>query len=350
MDEHEFTTYVRTKTVFQYRLKDLNDYSCVKICIYELRKLGVNNGKILHRLRQLGEIAYSDDGKFRALRDGPIKPELLNKTKKWDKIPCPLTALHLYMRDQLKYVTIDPIVPYDRLPPYFKAFLEHRHSQLDMFFSVDGFSQRVHTPVVNLKENLRSALRLHGEPLCSLDVKQMQPTILAKVLHDAIGRNPFSDAIFKGTDVYVLLLEKNKYLPDRKAAKIFLYQLIFGKPVPEDDIAEIFEGDTNWIRWINRYKSRNEPKNPHGRETHTNLAWLLQYSEVQVMSGIWRRLMDLSIPFLTIHDDVLCQRCKRDKVSEVMKDELSKHFDYFELSVTDHKICEKFSSDGSTEA
>ena len=326
--EHPFTTYVRTKSVFQRRLKDLKSYDNVKVYMYELTKLGVS-GALLYSLKSNGELWYDEDGNFKAVRDGPIDPKLLEKTRKWGRSKAPLTTLHEYMKKQLNDVTIN--VPRDDLPVYFKAFVDHRKDDMSMFFTVDGFSGRVHTPVVNLKGELRQSLRLGGKALCSLDVKQMQPTILAKVLEANVGKNPFSDSIFSGEDVYVLLLQQNKTLEKRSDAKKFLYQLIFGKPM--DDIGRIFSGDTRWVDWVNMYKSNLDGRNPHARDRHTNLAWLLQTKEVEVMSGIWRQLMDKQIPFLTIHDDVLCQRQDKDTVYQVFDTELKKHFRTFEITV-----------------
>ena len=88
--EHFFTTYVRTKTVFKHRLKDLKDYDTVKVYRYELKKLGVDNGPLLYRLRQRGEIWYDDNGNFRALKDGPIDIALLSRTKKRGRGKAPL--------------------------------------------------------------------------------------------------------------------------------------------------------------------------------------------------------------------------------------------------------------------
>lgn len=327
--EHFFTTYIRTKTIFQRRLHDLKDYSSVKIYAYELKKLNVNDRSLLQKLKDKGEINFTEDGRFVALNDGPIDPSLLEKTRRRERMSAALTDLHIYMRDQLKHVTIE--ADDKDLPVYFKAFLDHKDKQLKSFFTVDAFSGRIHTPVVNLKGDLRKALRLHGKPLVSLDVKQMQPTILAKVLHRSIGDNPFSTAIFDGQDVYVLL-QNNAHLATRDEAKKLLFKLIFGKPM--DNLTEMFQGDSNWVRWINDYKSRIEPKNPHKEEMHTNLAWLLQYSEVKVMTDIWNRLKKLRISFLTIHDDILCNDKDSDKVHKVMKQELQGHFKNFKITVT----------------
>lgn len=326
--EHFFTTYIRTKMVFQSRLNDLKDYSSVKIYLYELKKLGVDSGPLLFSLKQDGQISFDSDGRFKVLRDGPINPKLLERTKRRDRVVAPLTDLHIYMREQLMHVTIDS----SHLPVYFKAFLQYRHRQLASFFTVDSFSGRVHTPVVNLKGDLRRSLKLKGRTIVSLDVKQMQPTILAKILLDTVGVNSFSASIFQGHDVYILLQQKAG-LPSRADAKKLLFQLIFGKPMK--DIGNIFKGDCHWVDWINSYKSTDEPRNPHRQDRHTNLAWLLQYSEVQVMTDIWRVLMDRSVSFLTIHDDVLCRDLDKDIVYGVMDAQLKKHFPKYSI-VIDH--------------
>jgi hypothetical protein len=296
--------------------------------MYELNKLGVK-GEDLFSLRQNGEIWYDDSGNFKVLKNGPLDLSLLEKTRKWKKITLQLTDLHEYMKKQLLRVSIDESL--ENLPAYFKAFMTYRKSNLSIFFSVDGFSGRVHTPVVNLKGVLRGKLRLDKCKLCSLDVKQMQPTILAKVLEDAVGKNSFSDAIGDGKDVYLALLEQNVTLTDREQAKKSLYQLIFGKPM--DDIGRMFRGDTRWVSWINEYKSRKEERNPHGRETHTNLAWLLQSEEVKAMTRVWNKLMEEDIPFLSIHDELLVKRKDKDRAYSIFCLELKEVFKKFEVTV-----------------
>lgn len=327
MGEHFFTTYVRTKNVFKHRFKDMKDYKTVKIYVYELKKLGVNSGPLLYSLREDGQIWYDNKGNFKALVEGEIDPALLRVTEKIKKVIVPLTKLHLWMRDHLLHVDIDRGLD---LSVYFKAFLKHRSEGLGPFFTVDSFSGRVHTPVVNIKGDFRKHLRLYGEPVVSLDVKQMQPVILAKICKERVGKNPFSDAIDRGDDVYEHL-KKSCKLETRDEAKIFLFKLIFGKPMNE--IGGAFEGDTAWVDWINSYKSEEEVRNPHKRDRHTNLAWLLQSTEVRAMTDVWEGLMGKNIPFLTIHDEIFCREGDRDGVYRVMREKLAKHFDRFEVIV-----------------
>lgn len=329
--EHFFTTYVRTKTVFKHRLKHLDDYDTVRIYMYELNKLSVNEA-LIHTLKSRGEIwfdGYPTPGNFKAVIPGPISPGILEKTKRREKVSAPLTPLHKWMRSVLMDVELK-VPKATEIPVYFKAFLDFRDKQLESFFTVDSFCGRVHSPIVNLKACFRVFLRLRGEPVISLDVKQMQPLILGKVLADCVGPNAFSQALDDGKDVYILL-QNGAGLQTRPEAKKFLFQLIFGKPMSE--IGRIFKGDTGWVEWINSYKSRVEPMNPHREDKHTNLAWLLQYSEVQVMMGIWRCLRGKGIPFLSIHDELLCRKSDVDVVHSIMNSELKRHFVRFEVVI-----------------
>lgn len=72
----------------------------------------------------------------------------------------------------------------------------------------------------------------------SLDVKQMQPTFLAKVsLDHGAGEIPFFSAIFRGEDVYVLLQ---------------VLRLTVERRLCMDDIGTMFKGDVKWVRLLSR--------------------------------------------------------------------------------------------------
>jgi hypothetical protein len=229
------------------------------------------------------------------------------------------------MRDQLNFVELPISEP---KPPYFDAFLQCREKRLELFFTVDDFCGRVHTPVSSLQRDLRPLLRLCGESVVSLDVAQMQPTLLAQILTANIGLNDFSKAINAGTDIYILLQDKAK-LQTREEAKKLLFKILFG--YPSKALAELF-GGANWIDWINEYKSRPEPRNPHNDKPHTNLAWLLQNSEVRIMSEVWRVMAENSLPFLSVHDEIICRKSDEVKALEIFNNELSKHFVNFKIT------------------
>lgn len=328
--KNRIVTFIRTKLVFKSRLKDLKDYDRVKIYRYELRNIGCYDPRLLQELVQEGRITFDDQWFFTIKeKQGKIDISLLVNASRKDKTTKPLTPLHLWMRNQLHYVELKDVNKKD-IPVYFSTFMKYRDKHIEHFFKVDNFSERIHTPVVNLKGDLRFKIRFHGKRIASLDVHQMQPTILARVLYDNVGSNTFSDAIFNGKDIYNRLKEEAS-LEDRPAAKKYFFQLIFGQPM--NDIRRLFKGDPKWVDWINKYKSTTEPKNPHHHLQHTNLAWLLQYSEVQVMTDIWNDLKKKDIPFLSIHDEILCKITDTDKVKKVMENQLKKHFRTFTINV-----------------
>lgn len=333
MVEHVVTTFIRTKLLTKHRLKDLKVYDTVKVYVYELEKLGANNGPLLWRLKQAKQIDYDTKGNFSVCdKRGPVDFSLLKRVERRKKVRVPLDRLRLWMREQLRDIDLVGADAED-VPVYFKAFLDHRKTDLEAFFSVDAFSGRVHSPIVNLKEGLRKFLLLKGEAMTSLDVKQMQPAILGKILSAVVGANSFSDSISRGEDVYIVI-QRAAGLPTRDDAKKMLFRLIFGKPM--DNIGSIFKGDSTWVAWINAYKSQTEPRNPHCEDKHTNLAWLLQYSEVQVMREAWQMLMDEEIPFVTIHDDVMVRVRDRDRAYVILDSVLRRHFDTFVITIDHH--------------
>lgn len=51
------------------------------------------------------------------------------------------------------------------------------------------------------------------------------------------------------------------------------------------------------------------------------------------MGAILRELTEDGIPFLSIHDEIICRQSDTNKVDEIFKNELSKHFIKFKINV-----------------
>jgi hypothetical protein len=215
---------------------------------------------------------------------------------------------------------------------WFRFFLSQRNrtDAIQSFLTVDLFSGRIHTPVSSLYREYRKLLTLCGEQTTSLDVAQMQPCLLAAHLTINVGANSFSDAIDRGEDVYTLLQTKAG-LATRDEAKKKFFEIAFGKP--SDKLAKLFDGEA-WINWINEYKTAHDTRNPHGVEKpHSNLAWLLQSTEVLIMSEIWETLARINIPFLTVHDEIICRSKDAERVEEVMSKILSEKLNSFKINL-----------------
>lgn len=319
--EHYFTTFLRTKLLLHSRIKNNKDQDTIKVSVKELKKLHVY-GPTLWRLKLNNEITYNAEGYFKPIHNGPLDFNLIELTKKIKSKNKTLTNLHLYMRNTLLHVTYDN--KQNNIPAYFKAFLDNRDKHLHHFFTVDGFSGRVHTPIVHLKGTLRSSLRLNDERVSSIDIKQMSPLVLAKLLEQNVGPNPFSDTVNKGGDIYNFLLSKNITLLNRDGGKKFFFQLVFGQPM--DDIGNLFEGNTNWVDWINSIKTKTLPANPHAKHPHTNLAWMLQTKEVELMTEVWTALKQHDILFLSIHDEIIVPNSHKTQVLSLVYTILQSQF------------------------
>lgn len=238
----------------------------------------------------------------------------------------PLTDLHKWMLQRVCETELPNNI---ETTQYWNTFLKHRERFPELFFKVDSFSGRVHSPISGMSKTIRPFLILRNEKTTSLDVATMQPTLLGNILTQAVGENSFSQAINDGIDVYSMLQSKAG-LKSRDEAKKLFFEILFGRP--NDKLSKLFDG-ANFIQWINKYKSENEPRNPHGKsKQYSNLAWLLQSYEVQIMGKIWRTLAQNAIPFVTVHDEIIVQQTSLKQATEIMNNELSKHFINFKIN------------------
>lgn len=316
--EDTFITYLRTRMLLQQRLKNQSDDS-VFIHENDFKRFSVCPAQ-LHKWELNGTI-QRDGKRFRVLKPGTVDLSLIKK----EKLGANETVLHKWIKQILMYVEL----PGDIQPTvYFKAFLGYRQKYLDLFFIVDTFSGRIHTPITSLKKDLRAHILLCGESIASIDVGQMQPTLLAKILYENINKNAFSDAINQGKDIYLMLMDKAQ-LQSRDEAKKRFFEILFSKP--NKQLSDLFDGE-NWINWINKYKNTYETRNPHSEKRHTNLAWLLQSYEVRIMSAIWRKLAENTIPFLTVHDEIICRKSDVSDVERIMNSVLSDSFQTFKIN------------------
>lgn len=315
--EHKFITYIRTKMLFNERLRYIDDNS-VFVHESDLQRFSVSVDT-LHELIAKGELSHVN-GRFKALKAGAVDMALIKR------FGAPQTDLHKWLKKALMFVDL----PKDsESTNYFDSFLKTRNLNLDLFFTVDRFANRVHTPVSSLHRTIRPHLLLCGEPTIEIDLAQAQPTFLSKVLLLNIGQNEFSSAIDAGVDVYELLQAKAK-LKTRDEAKKVMFKMLFSKP--SNELSLLF-GDANFIKWINHYKSISEPRNPHGKEKkHSNLSWLLQTMEVDLFTDIWQEMARNGLPFVSVHDSIIVQNSALIQATDIMNNELSKHFTNYKIN------------------
>lgn len=335
--EQQFVSHIRT---LHLKRKSTRKDQIIDFVFLSLKTIRANYFSkeyeaVFDKLKSLKEIDYEkitrvNGGyffKFKALKDGPIDFSLLKEHSR------KLDNLERMVKGHLRWVSIEQGVD---STIYFQNFLKQKEKHLDAFFLVDKFSGRIHTPITSLKGSIRKHLLLKNEKVVSLDVAQIQPLLLSFILNENIGINEFTQWIEQGEDIYIKFQEKLN-LQNRDEAKTKFYEITFGKA--NQRLADMF-GNSNWIQWVNEVKYISITQNPNSNnKPHSNLAWLLQTTEVTIMRSIWQKLIDNDIIFLTVHDEVIVRVSDADEVYKIMIDELKLHFNTFKVNVkTDDNI------------
>jgi hypothetical protein len=336
--EQQFISHIRT---LHLKRKSTRKDQIIDFVFLSLKTIRANyfskeSEVVFDKLKSVKEIDYEkitrvNGGyffKFKALKDGPIDFSLLKEHAR------NLDNLERMVKANLRWVSLDQGI---QSTIYFEHFLNQKEKHLNNFFLADNFSGRIHTPITSLKGSIREHLLLKNENVVSLDVAQMQPLLLSLLLKENIGSNEFTEWIEQGEDIYLKFKEK-LILQSRDEAKTKFYEITFGKA--NQRLAEMF-GFSNWIKWVNDVKSFELPQNPNTkRKPHSNLAWLLQTTEVSIMRSIWQKLIDNDILFLTVHDEVIVRISDADETYQIMVGELKLHFNTFKVNVKDQEKIE----------
>jgi len=330
--QEEFLIFLRTKYFWGTRLKTLSEYY-VHIPMEEVEARFFQYPKYkakeeIQYLKSINAIGIKEETshnkrtmyKYKCLLPGDIDPQYIeHKSREHDNIT----------RIMYEYL-LKASHPGRTGNIYFDTFLSYRHILGEKFFTIDLFSGRVHTPVTSLSKKIRPFILLEGCKTVSLDVATMQPNLLGKILKKEIGENEFSQWIDSGKDIYIMLQEKAQ-LRDRETAKKKFFNILFSRS--NENLATLF-GDANWITWVNEFKSIYLDLNPHSYEKHhSNLAWLLQTTEVSIMKKVWEALINNGIMFLSVHDEIIVKENDTQRAYELFESVLKNELVYFKINV-----------------
>lgn len=337
----KFLTLVRTKqliaSLYQPRRHQTNTPEPVYIEQKEIETLcypypKYNRKAELETLVRMDELSVtkklSKNGReafyYSALQAGDVDLSLVKPRQQ------SLNIVTVLMKQNLKHVSLPEGAASTR---YFDAFLNGKN-YLDLFFFQDLFSGRIHTPISSFHRILRPNILLTGERTVSFDVSTMQPLLLGKILKEQIGDNEFSNWIDSGIDIYKMVKTKAGLKTRQEGKELVLQKLLFCKS--NEALNKLF-GNASWIIWINKYKSSDEPLNKNCKtKPHSNMAWLLQTTEVRLMKKIWARLLEEDIIFLSVHDEIIVQIKNGEKVEAIMHEVLNKELAYFKLTRSDY--------------
>lgn len=317
---------VRTRQFWNMRKKDGNPNEPVHIPMSELKEVDLD---VLVKRGEISITKINTNNGHLANYYSALKPGW--KDIKYIPTPNskPLDKLTTAMREHLKRITLKPGTGSTEYFDWFLRFNQHSR-YFKLFFQIDLFSGRVHTPVSNFKRIYRPNILLDGEPTGSIDVVTMQPVLLGWILRGVIGSNQYSDWIDSGRDIYESIRDKAN-LKTRDEGKDRFFEIAFSKS--DKRLAAMF-GNADWITWINDLKSKQMPANPHTMEKqHSNLAFLLQKAEVKIMREVWQGLHDAGIVFLSVHDEVIVKEKDIPQAEQIFANVLGKHLIFYRFRI-----------------
>lgn len=93
----------------------------------------------------------------------------------------------------------------------------------DIFYNIDSTSMRFHSNVTNTPKWVRQFLRVNGEPLCNIDIKNSQPYLSVLIL-----TNPSKVARFTDNSAFAMFLQTLK-VPQREDVTKYINLVIEGR-------------------------------------------------------------------------------------------------------------------------
>jgi hypothetical protein len=252
-----------------------------------------------------------------------------------------LEPVHKFIERNLLKLTVEP-VPEERLLELARqdgddgtvgakveAYRESLRwiAEKSFFIRVDDFAHRVHTNITGLKSELRSYLRVNGQPLCQIDIKCAQPLLIGLLARKAGYRD----------DRYLKLCENDLYqwIADqmsltRKEVKEKLTQRgLFSHNRSRHQASDVMKFFKREFPSIYEYMTeiKGQPKSKDNPKPHNRLAMLAQSAEVdlvvhRVVDRIRKERPDMFLT--TIHDSIVMLRADADYVKMTMLDEFRK--------------------------
>lgn len=181
-------------------------------------------------------------------------------------------------------------------------------------FTVDEFSGRVHTNITRLKRELWKHLRVDGQPLVEIDIKNSQPTFLAVVADQNAVEDPRYTGLCEQGILYDWLAEQGGWARDEVKEQL-MRKALFSKNKYTNPVkrlfVQVFPAIAGFLAMVKE-------------KDHTKAAQLLQKTEAQFMiQGVCEtvRKERPSTPVVTIHDSIVTIPDAGDYIKSVMEEE-----------------------------
>lgn len=203
-------------------------------------------------------------------------------------------------------------------------FLSKNKTEKSEYVSEDSFGNRLHSIFSRLPKEVRqNYVTVNLKSTVELDLKQSQPTFLAKILEEEMGENSFSNAINSGIDIYELMYG------DREKGKGRIYYVFFGERMPK----EFYKTFPDAAPIVDMLKYRKTEGNNSDKE-YSNLAYILQREESKVFREVWKELIKNNISFIPVHDSIIVKEEDMNLSYEIMNNVISKYIKHYTITIS----------------
>lgn len=204
-----------------------------------------------------------------------------------------------------------------------ESFVNERNS----YFSVDVKSGRVFHAITSTPKEMREFLLIDGEAIAEPDIPSAQPT-LAATLYDSGNEAEQAEKqrylSFINSDFYKSLAkEAGSHLKYRKAIKRACYREIFFNPKVSK--GKLWKAFKKLFPLLARKIEERKGQTRLGLKKNSDFAIYLQKAEAEiVINDVGKQLVEAGIPFVTVHDSIICPKKDEKKVEKLLHQAVDK--------------------------
>jgi len=195
-----------------------------------------------------------------------------------------------------------------------------------LFFKFDSYG-RFHSNFTILKKEVRNKfLKIDGQEVCELDIKNSQPFFLSLLMKKYMANwEELSDVeryffVVNNGIVYDDIVDKVGDIKTREEAKMLVYKVLFGKNGDFKKSSKVFkEIYPNVLQFIKNYK---ENKGDYKVMSHELQRIESEFIFDNVITKVKKK--NPKIRIITVHDSLIFPCKYEDEVSKIFYDELNK--------------------------
>lgn len=199
------------------------------------------------------------------------------------------------------------------------------HNKWNKFFFKRLYNGRLYNSFTNCPKEVREFIRIDNEKTIELDIKNCQPYLLVQLYDKKQELHIFEQQrlikFFEDNDFYDFFREKINKDMTRDEFKEYSYQNLFFGSINSyisnqlyDIFYDLFPILANIILDMKKNRSKRE------------FAMSMQRREAKiVIDDFGNKMMELNIPFLTVHDSVIIKEKHKNIVSKILIQEFFKN-------------------------